>query len=111
MCPIARSSPRQVVPSRIQRTLGSRRKRLRICVYVEAWSPHGAPQSPPLSRGGAPPKIAIERLFYRGLFRGATGINHYESEMMVGNLVYNLVWLHVLKTGASVPVMPNFFNP
>lgn len=54
--------------------------------------------------------MAIERLYYRGLFRGATGINHYESEMMVGNLVYNLVRLHALKTGDSTRVEPNYFN-
>jgi len=55
-------------------------------------------------------RLAIERLFYRGLFRGATGINHYESDMMVGNLVYSLVWLHALKENAKVKVEPNRFN-
>jgi hypothetical protein len=30
--------------------------------------------------------------------------------MMVGNLVYNLVWLHALKTQARVKVEPNYFN-
>lgn len=55
-------------------------------------------------------QLAVERLFHRGLFRGATGINHYEGDMMVGNLVYNLVWLHALKERAKVKVEPNYFN-
>jgi hypothetical protein len=55
-------------------------------------------------------RLGIERLFHRGLFRGATGINHYEGDMMVGNLVYNLVWLHALKEKAKVKVEPNYFN-
>ena len=45
-------------------------------------------------------KLAIGRLYLRGMFRGATAVNHYEGDMMVGNLVYNLVWLHAVKTGA-----------
>lgn len=55
-------------------------------------------------------RLAIERLFHRGLFRGATGINHYEGDMMVGNLVYNLVWLHSLKEKTKIKVEPNWFN-
>jgi len=55
-------------------------------------------------------RLAIERLFHRGLFRGATGINHYEGDMMVGNLVYNLVWLHALQNRTRVKVEPNYFN-
>lgn len=55
-------------------------------------------------------RLAIERLFHRGLFRGATGINHYEGDMMVGNLLYNLVWLHALKENTKVRVEPNYFN-
>jgi hypothetical protein len=55
-------------------------------------------------------RLAIERLFHRGLFRGATGINHYEGDMMVGNLVYNLVWLHALKEKSKIRVEPNYFN-
>jgi len=55
-------------------------------------------------------RLAIERLFHRGLFRGATGIDHYEGDMMVGNLVYNLVWLHALKAGAGRKVEPNYYN-
>ena len=53
---------------------------------------------------------AIEGLYYNGLFRGATNINHYEAEMMVGNLVYNLVWLHAVKTKADIEIEPNYFN-
>lgn len=55
-------------------------------------------------------RLAIERLYWRGLFRGATSINHYEGDLMVGNLVYNLAWLHVLESGAEVEVQPNYFN-
>ena len=55
-------------------------------------------------------RLAIERLFYRGLFRGATAVNHYEGDMMVGNLVYNLVWLHGLKEKSKIKVEPNYFN-
>jgi hypothetical protein len=55
-------------------------------------------------------RLAIERLFYRGMFRGATAINHYEGDMMVGNLVYNLVWLHGLKEKTPIKVQPNYFN-
>ena len=55
-------------------------------------------------------KLAVERLYWRGLFRGATGLNHYESQMMVSNLVYGLVWLHVLDRGAGVKMEPNYFD-
>ena len=55
-------------------------------------------------------QLAIERLFWRGMFRGATSINHYEGDLMVGNLVYNLAWLHAIKSGAPVEVKPNYFN-
>ncbi|MGQ9575717.1 MAG: hypothetical protein ACUVUC_10400 [Thermoguttaceae bacterium] len=55
-------------------------------------------------------RLAIGRLFHRGLLRGATGIDHYEGDMMVGNLVYNLVWLHSLKAQTGLKVEPNYFN-
>lgn len=55
-------------------------------------------------------QLAIERLFWRGLFRGATSIDHYEGDLMVGNLVYNLAWLHALQSGSAVKVPPNYFN-
>ena len=54
--------------------------------------------------------FAVERLYWDGLFRGATGVNHYESQLMVGNLVYALTWLHALETGSSVSLAPNYFN-
>jgi hypothetical protein len=54
--------------------------------------------------------LAIERLYWQGLFRGATGIGHYESQMMVSNLVYALVWLHVEAHELEVKVEPNYFN-
>jgi hypothetical protein len=55
-------------------------------------------------------QLAVERLYYWGLFRGATGINHYEGDMMVGNLVYNLVWLHALEQPSKIRMEPNYFN-
>jgi len=55
-------------------------------------------------------KLSVERLYWNGLFRGATGINHYESQMMVGNLVYALVWLHAVEKGLNVKVESNYFD-
>ena len=55
-------------------------------------------------------KLAIERLFYKGLFRGATGLDHYESDLMPGNLAYNLIWLDGVKRGDKIKVAPNYFN-
>jgi hypothetical protein len=48
---------------------------------------------------------AIERLYYNGLFRGATELWYYDSELWVSNLVYALVRLHsvVEQTEHSVP--------
>lgn len=54
-------------------------------------------------------KIAIETLYHDGLFRGAANVGHYEASMMVGNLVYNLVWLHALETHATLKIEPNYF--
>jgi hypothetical protein len=55
-------------------------------------------------------RYAIENLYHNGLFRGATNIDHYEAEMMVGNLVYNLVWLHALDKKADLKIETNYFN-
>ena len=55
-------------------------------------------------------QLAVGRLFWRGIFRGATSINHYEGDLMVGNLVYNLAWLDAIKSGAPVDVRPDYFN-
>jgi hypothetical protein len=55
-------------------------------------------------------KLAIERLFYKGLFRGATGVDHYESDLMPGNLAYNLLWLESVKRDPKSKVAPNYFN-
>lgn len=55
-------------------------------------------------------KLSIERLFHNGLFRGATSIDHYESDLMVGNLAYNLLWLESMKTKAAIKPAPNYFN-
>ena len=55
-------------------------------------------------------KDAIEKLYYKGLFRGATNINHYEGDMMVGTLAYNLVWLEALEKKSPVKIEPNYFT-
>ncbi|MEX2233087.1 MAG: discoidin domain-containing protein [Cyclobacteriaceae bacterium] len=53
--------------------------------------------------------IAIEALYHDGLFRGASNVGHYEASMMVGNLVYNLVWLHALEKQEAIKIEPNYF--
>ena len=55
-------------------------------------------------------EFAVERLYWDGLFRGATGIQHYESQMMVSNLIYALLWLHVQETRLDLRVEPNYFD-
>ena len=55
-------------------------------------------------------RLAVERLFWNGLLRGATGINHYEGDMMAGNLIYNLLWLHAAEAKTNERVEPNYFN-
>jgi len=55
-------------------------------------------------------KYGIENLYHKGLFRGATNVDHYEAEMMAGNLVYNLTWLHAADRKADVKIEPNYFN-
>ncbi len=55
-------------------------------------------------------RLAIERLYWCGLFRGATSLNAYEGDLMPGNLVYNLLWLHAVKSASPVRVPPNYFN-
>lgn len=54
-------------------------------------------------------KSAIENLFYNGMFRGATNINHYEGDMMESSLVYNLVWLDALDKKEEIKIEPNYF--
>ncbi len=54
-------------------------------------------------------KIAIEALYHRGLFRGASNVGHYEASMGVGNLVYNLVWLDALNNKSRLKPEPNYF--
>ena len=41
-------------------------------------------------------QTGIERLYYDGLFRGATELWYYESELWVSNLVYALARLHAI---------------
>lgn len=50
-------------------------------------------------------QVGIERLYYDGLFRGATELWYYESELWVSNLVYALVRLHAVteQTEHQVP--------
>ena len=55
-------------------------------------------------------QLAIERLYYNGLFRGATGIDHYEGDLMPGNLAYNLLWLDAVKNKSPLEIKPNYFN-
>jgi hypothetical protein len=55
-------------------------------------------------------KLAIERLFFSGLFRGATAVDHYESDLMPGNLAYNLLWLEMAKSNSATKAKPNYFN-
>jgi hypothetical protein len=54
-------------------------------------------------------KISIEVLYHDGLFRGAANVGHYEASMLVGALVYNLVWLHSLEKPNGVKIEPNYF--
>ena len=55
-------------------------------------------------------KYAIENLFYNGMFRGATNINHYEGDMMESCLTYNLVWLQALDKNLDIKIEPNYFT-
>ena len=55
-------------------------------------------------------KYAIENLYYNGMFRGATNINHYEGDMMESCLAYNLVWLQALDKNEGVKIEPNYFT-
>jgi hypothetical protein len=54
-------------------------------------------------------KYAIDNLYYNGLFRGTTDIGHYEASMMVGDLVYNLVWLDAIGGKTDIKIEPNYF--
>jgi hypothetical protein len=54
-------------------------------------------------------RIAIEVLYHDGLFRGAANAGHYEASMLVGALVYNLVWLHALEKQQAIKIEPNYF--
>lgn len=79
-----------------------------IGLFVDLYSHGQKPEH--LQQAERYARLAIERLFYRNLFRGATAINHYEGDLMAGNLAYNLLWLHSLKNKLSVEVAPNYFN-
>lgn len=58
-------------------------------------------------------RTAIEGLYCdasgRGIFRGATNLWYYESELWVSNLAYALVRLHTLTEDTDVAVPPNYF--
>ena len=53
---------------------------------------------------------AIGRFYYDGLFRGATGLNYYESELWVSNLVHSLVRLDAALKGDGAEVEPLHFT-
>lgn len=55
-------------------------------------------------------QTAIERLYVDGLFRGATELWYYESELWVSNLVYALVRLHTVTEGTAHVVPPITFQ-
>ena len=55
-------------------------------------------------------KYSIDNLYYNGLFRGATNINHYEGDMMESCLVYNLVWLDAIKKKSNLKIEPDYFT-
>jgi hypothetical protein len=55
-------------------------------------------------------RTAIERLYYDGLFRGATELWYYESELWVSNLVYALVRLHTVTESTPHRVPPIAFQ-
>jgi len=58
-------------------------------------------------------QVAISKLYCdaggRGIFRGATNLWYYESELWVSNLAYALVRLHTLTQDTDVTVPPNYF--
>jgi hypothetical protein len=55
-------------------------------------------------------RLALERLQYRGLFRGATAIEHYQADLMPGSLAYGLLRLHALESKSAVEAEPNYFH-
>jgi hypothetical protein len=79
-----------------------------IGLFIDLYELTGKPEH--LEQAERYARCAIRRLYNRGMFRGATGINHYEGDMMVSNLVYNLVWLHAVKAKTGVRIEPNYFN-
>jgi len=52
----------------------------------------------------------IEDLYCNGLFRGATNLWYYESELWVSTLVYALVRLHAEVAETAAKVEPNYFH-
>ncbi len=58
-------------------------------------------------------RMAVERLYCEtdghGIFRGATNLWYYESELWVSNLAYALLRLHTLTEDTDVTVPPNCF--
>lgn len=52
----------------------------------------------------------VEDLYGNGLFRGATNLWYYESELWVSTLVYALVRLHAVATETPVKVKPSYFH-
>ncbi len=52
---------------------------------------------------------AIGKLYYDGLFRGATNLCYYESELWVSNLVHSLLRLHAATSDGGETVDSLFF--
>jgi len=57
-----------------------------------------------LSAAEAYAQQAIRKLYYNGLFRGATDLHYYESELWVSNLVHALLRLQALVDDRDVTV-------
>jgi hypothetical protein len=79
-----------------------------IGLFTDLYSLRGDPSH--LAQAERYAQLAIERLYYKGLFRGATGVDHYEGDLMPGNLAYNLLWLDSVKKKSRLEIKPNYFN-
>ncbi len=55
-------------------------------------------------------RLGIEDLYYDGLFRGASNLGYYDSELYVSTFVYGLVRLQALQAGGKVAVPPLYFH-
>ena len=55
-------------------------------------------------------RFGIEDLYHNGLFRGASNLAYYDSELYVSTFVYSLVRLQAQLDKAAVPVPPIYFH-